>query len=337
VLTLAGCNEVCGKGSEWYEDVGPRLSTWLIPVFLLISNIEVSPLDKRRYLMLIHLLGDPIHSVWSLLMKLEAWSRCYNKILAKSGASFDPRTVRIRGTVLGGIEELVGFYTDPSRILAYIEEYRSVSYEEFEILLDRTAQRLADSRTDERLRTLLATGLYLYQLVSAFVSTVGGGNTSPPGGRIGTTMFMTWIIPVVLFSNAIGGFTSSRTCFDIIEDFVQKATGRRDLWLVLQENVLEFKVHSDIEDYFDSMSWAGSIYTYRPPKRHAFSTGKRDWSPYTLLVLAMMPVIVSSTIASVLLYNTPPVAFNCRNMLIFSVVILFFASAAFTWAMAWLG
>jgi hypothetical protein len=46
VLTLNKCNALCGAEYGWYVDIGPRLSTWLIPVFLLLSNMEVSPLDS---------------------------------------------------------------------------------------------------------------------------------------------------------------------------------------------------------------------------------------------------------------------------------------------------
>lgn len=59
VVSLNGCYEMCGMSFGWYKDISSRLSTWLIPVFLLLSNIEASPLDKRGYLMIVHLLGDP--------------------------------------------------------------------------------------------------------------------------------------------------------------------------------------------------------------------------------------------------------------------------------------
>lgn len=112
ILTLSGCNSLCGSKFGWYHDSGPRLSTWLIPVVLLLSNVEVSPLDKRRYLMLVHLLGDPIDSFWSMLLKMEAWGRCYD-LAEKVIHSLDRRRIRNLATVLGGMEELVGFHASP--------------------------------------------------------------------------------------------------------------------------------------------------------------------------------------------------------------------------------
>jgi hypothetical protein len=187
VVTLAGCYEMCGTGFGWYKDIGPRLSTWLIPVFLLLSNMEVSPLDKRRYLMILHLLGDPIDSLWSLLTKMEAWSRCYHSALKRCGLTNETK-VRNVATVLGSLEDLVGLHDNPARVFDNILSGSRKSEEELDDLVSRAALQLADSRTDERLRTIFATVLYGYQLVSAFITTVGGGNTSPPGGRIGITM-----------------------------------------------------------------------------------------------------------------------------------------------------
>jgi hypothetical protein len=334
VLTLQSCNSICGKDQGWYVDIGPRLSNWLIPVFLLLSNMEVSPLDKRRYLMLVHLLGDPIDSLWSLLMKMEAWSRCYYMAIKVYGPG-QPRKVRNLATLLGGIEELVGFDADP------MEVYRNITSqpepEHLNVLIARTAQHLADSRTDERLRTILATALYFYQLLSAFVTVIGGGNTSPPGGRIGIAMFMTWIIPSILLSNAIGGFTSVRTCFRILEEFSQAVNPDSDLWLQLKESVPALEVYNVPEQYFESLSWSGGIYTYRPDKHISFLASSKSRSSYLFLVLAVAPILTSSIIASVILWNTPPIGINCRNFLIFSLTIFIFLSAAFTSLTYWRG
>ncbi|KAF2473602.1 uncharacterized protein BDR25DRAFT_256396, partial [Lindgomyces ingoldianus] len=329
-VTLAGCNQLCGSSRGWYKDIGPRLSTWLIPVVLLLSNMEVSPLDKRRYLMLAHLVGDPIDSLWSLLLKLEAWSRCHN--LAKAFLRVnDRRLVRNLATVLGGIEELVGFHTNPLSVYRHLVAHSTLDDEELSLLIGKTAQRLSDSRTDERLRTLFTTALYFYQLVSAFIATVGGGNTSPPGGRIGTAMFMTWVVPSILLSNAIGTFTSSRTCFTILERFYQDSTGQFDLWAELQRTCPQLRQYPTIDDYFDSLTWSGAIYTYRPNKRLPFATGAKDRSPVTLLMLATSPIIVASVISSAIIYHTPPIAFSCRNVLIISLAAFQLLSPLFTW------
>lgn len=329
ILTLDGCYEMCGSKFGWNKDIGPRLSTWLIPVFLLLSNMEVSPLDKRRYLMILHLLGDPIDSLWSLLTKLEAWSRCHH-LAQKLCRSREDIRVRNVATVLGGIEDLVGFYDDPAAVFTKIQIQSKVRGDEFKRLTARAALQLADSRTDERLRTMLATTLYVYQIISAFVSTIGGGNITPPGGRIGVTMFMTWIIPSILLSNAIGGFTSRRTCYNVLEIFIEETTGQQDAWFVLQQAAPSLRRHRTVHDYLDTLAWSGAIYSYRPLKTIAFTSCRRDSSHELLLFLAALPIITSSVIASIILWNTPPIAINCRNILIFVMAGLMLVSTLFT-------
>ncbi|KAF2747759.1 hypothetical protein M011DRAFT_476933 [Sporormia fimetaria CBS 119925] len=348
VFTLVGCKQHCGPGFTWYEDIGPRLTIWLIPVFLLLSNMEVSPLDKRRYLMIVHLLGDPVDSLWSFLLKLEAWSRCKRmaqEIYKRRKEGNEKDKIRNLGTLLAGIEELVGYHTDPLTLYNAIRMQHfarasqdntsgslRLSHQRLESAIARAAQQLADSRTDERNRTLLAMALYCYQLLSAFVATVGGGNTSPPGGRIGTAMFLTWIVPTILLSNAIGGYTSVRTAFTILESFLRETTNKHDLWGLLQEVSPPLRHHDSLNAYFDSLSWSGAIYTYRPDKRIPFghkAHGARN--PYTLFVLAVSPLLISSIIASVLIWHTPPLGINCRNILIFSIFLLLLFSTVFTY------
>jgi hypothetical protein len=322
-LTRQGCNEICGTQFDWYVDIGPRLGTWLIPVFLLLSNLEVSPLDKRRYLMILHLLGDPVGSLWSLLLKLEAYSRCYR--LAYQAPRPNLRKSRNLATLLGGIEELVGCHTSPLVVYNAIEA-QLVPGRPLDVMIGRAAQRLADNRTDERLRTLLATALYLYQLLSAFVTVIGGGGLSPPGGRIGTAMFMTWLIPTVLLSNAIGNFPSARTCFDILEDFFTDATDNHDFWSLLKDVVPLLRNYKSFDLYYHDASSSGAIYTCRPSRKVVFSTGPQDRHRYSLLFLAALPIISSAVVASVLLYYTPPVSINCRNFLIFGITLLYLVS-----------
>ena len=335
VLTIGGCEQVCGKGFSWYKDIGPRLNTWLIPIFLLLTNLEVSPLDKRRYLMIAHLLGDPIDSLWSLLTKIEAWSRC--RSMAGRLSRHDEQHTRNLATVLGGLEELCGFYLDPYVVYRNIIAGSNLTVLEINRHLGRAAQKLADSRTDERLRTILATVLYFYQLVSSFISTVGGGNTSPPGGRIGITMFMTWIIPSILISNAVGCFTSRRTCFDILEDFTRRVRSDTNLWTELQFEVPDLQRHKTVESFFCSSSHSGAIYTYRPSKWLPFTGHKSDRSPYLLLLLAMTPVLISSIVASVIIWHVPPIGINCRNLLIFTIVVFILLSTIITQALTRLG
>ncbi|KAF2268674.1 hypothetical protein CC78DRAFT_439446, partial [Lojkania enalia] len=331
ILTFPGCTQLCGTGRSWYPDPGPRVSTWLIPVVLLVSNMEVSPLDKRRYLMLLHLLGDPINSLWALLLKMEAWSRCFSMARTARKDNSDLGT-RNFATVLGGIEELSGFHADPQLVYTSITSRSTLNSDQLDHIIGKAAQELANSRTDERLRTLLAAALYFWQVVSAFVTTIGGGNTSPPGGRIGIAMFMTWIIPTILLSNAIGTFTSCRVCFDILERFVKEVTGHSNLWVHLQDASPSLQQFGSLDEYLNSLAWSGAIYTYRPATNLPYSTSSKDRSRFLLLALAISPLIISTVASTLILWHTPPIGVNCRNMLVFIIFMFFCLSAACTWS-----
>ncbi|KAL5322918.1 hypothetical protein ACEPPN_010897 [Leptodophora sp. 'Broadleaf-Isolate-01'] len=311
----AGCDELCG-GWSFYWDAIPRLMTWILPVFWLLSNIELSPIDKKRFMTVVHALGDPIDSFWSLVHKIYIWNRLYGiglrKVEEKRARELERLRVereargeqpleveveqrrsvveilvsaiggffvgvmkffarrwrwmrrvlgcqpdrnddggheqlgnadeeeeeeetelsnhdiaRIIATVLSGFEEISGakiesedYYHVILRRLGHIgeDDEDPDRFEEWR----RAARILADARTNEFPRTCLAVGVYIIGLVAAFVPEVGGGNTSPPGGRIASAMFLSWLVPLVLVSNTIGAFTSRRTCLTIMRQFVKR-------------------------------------------------------------------------------------------------------------------
>lgn len=311
-VSLTGCYDLCNGDGRWYFDAGQRLMTWLLPVFLLVGNIDVSPLDKWRYLEVFHLLGDPIDFMWSLLAKVGAWSFCFS--LAKRNLkAFPGMTVRQLGTILAAIEEIIGPNNDPLHCLTEIlasgkavqadpdleqpistKNLPQSSHQSYEMsdlpakaitisvnkatdqgtadwgneaatapeealigfpgtpafsaeivqILKDTAFEVADSRTDDIIRTTFAVCFYILQLLSAFIAVMGGGNSSPPGGRIGTAMLLTWLIPAVLLSNSVGGFASRRTCFRVIRKMVDKIRAeqvRQRLLLRLQQLQEQFQ------------------------------------------------------------------------------------------------
>ena len=301
-LTLRGCEEFCGPRS-FYWDAGPRLVTWIVPVLLLLSNIELSPIDKKRFMTIIHALGDPIDSFWSIMHKIYIWHRLYKIGLLNSPASleemehremslkfklglklrkirdsvrlrFQSKThkdvdqsgnsdrikvvkakpmsqqhrARIIATVLSGFEEISG-----SKIKTEMH-YRMIirkllknengfpdemKFEEWR----KCARILADARTNEYLRTCLSIAVYFLGLIAAFVPSVGGGNTSPPGGRIGAALFLSWLVPLALLSNRVGAFTSRRACLHIMRGFIAATTGSTK-----EEPTSRFRVTSDASD-----------------------------------------------------------------------------------------
>ena len=234
-VTEEGCHAFCGSGT-FYWDALSRLTIWLLPVLLLLSNIELSPIDKKRFMTIIHALGDPIDSLWSLSHKIYIWHRLYAIGLKKSPATLGTHgkisrrdRARIIATVLAGFEEISGariesedYYHMITKQLGRLGEDNEDNSKFLE--WHRTARILADARTNEFSRTCLTILVYIFGLIAAFIPEIGGGgeNTSPPGGRIASAIFLSWLVPLALLSNSIGAFTSRRSCLTIMRDFVRR-------------------------------------------------------------------------------------------------------------------
>lgn len=329
-LTLPGCMKLCGPKQGWYWDIGSRLSIWLIPILLLLSNVELSPLDKRRFTAIIHLLGDPIDSIWSLVDKIDAWGRCY-RITERYDGMCD-HCKRIVATVLAGFEEIEGprIKSEPyfdnllnkPRLVAQFHEWR------------KTAIELADSRTDEFYRTCLAILLYMFQLIASFVKEVGGGSgNTVPGGRIATGVFLSWLMATVLLSNTIGGFPSRRTCYDVISRFAVR-TGR-PFYISHSESVLlpgfPSLASASSTDFFQSLGWSGAIYTFRPWKLQNVGSERRWPTTVLIALLSVSPICIGMTGGFFILWFSLPIGLTCRHTWLLGIFFIWFVSAFITW------
>ncbi|EPE36522.1 hypothetical protein GLAREA_08685 [Glarea lozoyensis ATCC 20868] len=373
-LTFPACETYCGKGRTWYEDTGPILNTWLIPILILVSQMDVSPLDKRTYLVLFHLLGDPIDSIYSLLLKIEAWSRCRIRaehewnvrhapglIALESGETWKSRIkrrlidfmarikvaiwgrpggvrrrwreigndekaefVRTLGTLLGGIEELVGEGFNPWEVYEKISLVPDIDIDRFR---NDVAYELANSRTDDIYRTCLAVALFFYQVISGFVVRVGGNASSPPGGRIGICMFLTYILPAILMSNLLGNFTSASTCYSIFQKNLP--AGIHLLPLLYPQRSASRK---DVTEYFKARPWSGGIYTFRPEKYMFNDNFAGTRSRKLLFPLAISPVLFSTITGLSIIWHLPPAGVNCRWFVLLGISYLYFISTLITQA-----
>jgi hypothetical protein len=223
-LTLEGCYRICGPNWRVYDDVGPRITTWLIPILVLLGNIELSPIDKSRFLAIIHALGDPVDSQWSMMHKLQSWDKLYDIAdrtqKACTNRAERRRRAQIVATVFAGFEEVAGVMAKDEAFFTGI--WHDHGADKDFTPWQNTARELADSRTNQFLSTCVAIFLYVFQIICAFVTVIGGEPSSPPGGRIGSAMLLSYLISLALMSNTLGGFTSRRTCVDIVARFARK-------------------------------------------------------------------------------------------------------------------
>ena len=291
-LTIPACEQLCGNMPvNWYTDRGPRLMTWIIPILLLLSNIELSPLDKRRFYTLFQALGDPIDVLWSFIHKIHTGTQLYEfsssslERRSENGAEVgltEPIRIRVVATVLLAFHDLLGSDLGDFKQLEQIMDFLDPGIEAIFDLWRETALELSDGRTDERLRSCFSIFLYILQILSAFVFDIGGGSPNPPGGVIAVALTLTFLIPMVLLSATTGAFTSRRSSLRILRRFVKDAqaasVGTRAEGVVLPDEVRSLLGNTPLsspyqeptwDEYFNSLHWNGGKDTYRPWKmRH---------------------------------------------------------------------
>lgn len=322
-LKLPACERICGTSWTVYPDSAPRLMTWLVPVLVLIANLQYAAIGKERFLTLFHLLGDPIDSMLSLLSKVDTWRQCYH------GRS------RNSAVIAAGVKELVETLHldfDASHVRLILRDMLvgpSTQPADFNDLVANTASELADCRTSETLRTWSSIVLYVVQVIAAFVPKFGEAS-SPSGGRIGTAMLLSWLLPITLLSNAVGDFASRRIFLRIMLNFMERVERNRNHQLSRPSMDLLKALRGVDVKYFKSLAWSGAIYTFRPNKLHPQPRAKRCYIPFLALVSAM-PVILASVTAFLVLY-TKPTYFNCRHFLVISVFATWLLSPLLTWA-----
>lgn len=334
-LTLEGCDAICGPQQTWYTGIGPRLTAWLIPALLLLANIEIGPLGKRNYLVLLHLMGDPIDSFWSLLHKLDSWDYCFR--LSARCTELCESCQLVVATVFAGYEEVQGPRIQSERDFeALFKQYNAINrFDEWR----RAAIRFADGRNNELGRTTLAFLLYIFQLICNFVPEVGGAPPGPPGGRIATGVLLSWLVPAILMSNAMGGLTSRRTAYDIMADLARntatpgqeadvfRVTDRRSFFM----SNSRLWAQTSLAGYDNALPWSGGLYMYRPWKlMHITKTNHSRLSVLLLFGLAATPVLIGLIGGVLILWYQLPTGLNCRHVWLVTVALLWNLSALVT-------
>ncbi|KAJ4180358.1 hypothetical protein NW755_011852 [Fusarium falciforme] len=179
---------------------------------------------------MLHFMGDPIDSLWSLITKAEVWNRFYAIALRATPRGPDyEASARALAAILSAFEELTNDMPSVNRELENIvnENGARLAKQDMDHILLEAAEELVDSRSNEVLRTCVVIINYLCSVLSALIPEIGGEQTSQPGGRIGTAMFLSWLVTIVMLSNTLSGFVSRRTCLRIMERYCRTLKGKK--------------------------------------------------------------------------------------------------------------
>ncbi|KAI8650467.1 hypothetical protein NCS57_01380500 [Fusarium keratoplasticum] len=342
-LTIDGCHKMCPEADfGLYEDMWPRILTWLLPALLLVGNLHVARVGTvNRLFAMLHFMGDPIDSLWSLLTKAEVWNRFYAIALRATPRGPDyEASARALAAILSAFEELTNDMPSVNRELENLvnENGARLAKQDMDHILLEAAEELVDSRSNEVLRTCVVIINYLCSVLSALIPEIGGEQTSQPGGRIGTAMFLSWLVTIVMLSNTLSGFVSRRTCLRIMERYCRTLKGKkRDQHIFPNSPMLVSKIawlanrrRSSVVDFIDAQPWTGSLYNFRP-KKVLIAGGQDDRSPFYLFMLSLAPVLIAATCALVLLWFTPTVGLDCRSLWVISCAFALILSPGLTW------
>lgn len=420
IVTLPACKAISGPGIfGLYPDATARLLTWLVPVILLVTNLQYAPLGLSRFAMIPHLFGDPIDSAWSLLSKVETRNRCL--AMAKELCRYDVDQERTQnvGLIITAIEELSSqvkktrchdteagqeaneypeiesgessfrntgiekgasistkmirlprtgsnLYTaiqshDISHFLGFTIEktpFCTCPHPKLDRLYQTTARSILENHTHGTGQTIFAIGVYIVLGILAAFIPAFGGNSSPSGNKIATSILLSWLLPNILLSNIVGNWTSPRACFDIVTCFKERLEELdRDRERVHKEGCKGLRARKWIREmdgygwkvYSNTLVETGSIYSFRLSKRfpgHKPSPSSLPSRPYIvnadmtntairvhnhwkLTILSILPVCTSFFAAFTVLWS-PPTYFSCRHVMIISMFASWPLSALFT-------
>jgi len=140
-------------------------------------------------------------------------------------------------------------------------------------------------------------------------------------------MCLVWLVPAVLLSSIVGGFTSRRAGWGVIYELQDKLG---HLWPIsdLDKTICEYTIHSPISSHRwkstdtldEALPYAGGNYSYRPSKcvfpSNAPADRRNEFAPYRspvqLLFYATLPVVFAAGCAMALSCITPTIGLGCR-------------------------
>ncbi|KAI5779837.1 hypothetical protein EDC01DRAFT_731012 [Geopyxis carbonaria] len=317
-LELPHCKRICGSGWTPFEtrSIVTRIGSWLLPVLLLIGNMALADLGFWKGIaIVVHGLGDPIDTMWSLLTTLELRRRGSAWALMRG---YDFNTAAAVGDLFALVDETGGGGSrNPNELPMMLEEYQE--YAKFAPAVLKVAEEIRDSRANDTTRTVIAVVAYLANIATAFLSAFKY-QVEKPGNRIAYASLFVWLVPATLLS-AKAGKANSIGCFPRIMRRFDAALRGVDEWSLPQTYAT-----GEMQSL-----WGGAVYTFRPSKTLFHSApGDGYRQPWILFLLAALYVVISACIATTVSWLSPEPGFKCKTLSIVLISVGWIFSAIFT-------
>jgi hypothetical protein len=319
MLTLPQCYEYCGTGYGTYDtwSVISALTSWVIPLFLLLGNVTYAKISsslfkigifKLRYnlgyrgnwiAVISHLLANPIDFLWSLCIKLDRARlikiRCYRiaDLIPEEKKYLTAISFALDDFKKGEhVEALLRPLENPTTHAAHYEALRPI--------LSPAACDLADARKHNKLHSTLAILVYGKEVFEALIDAKLDG-TFPyhMPHTLALRQIYYWLFLAVILSAAAGSFANQWTSHAILKRF-------------LTERSVRLKGRIDRPNHIflkELKPWNGGNYSWRHPKDNA--SGRSVPLLFLVLLAVTLPVMSAFLIS----WFTPTVGLGDRGIM----------------------
>ncbi|MCJ1471153.1 hypothetical protein MMC07_009801 [Pseudocyphellaria aurata] len=300
-VSLEACELLAGPSYGGYGlgNTLDSITTWVVPLLILVGNMNYDSFAAQKYwnqiTVALHLLANPIHAMWSLLVKLDVKRRI--EVRCRDG---------LRGVGRG--DDIVWIY---SAILYALDDFNfSANFEHhFNSLMaiarsdaveDQEACRIAAieltvSRVNNTRRAWFAILGYV-AAVTANIIRADFAEKMPVhiSHTIALRELNFWLICAIILSAKVGGFPSEWKSVGVLVDLQAKLTSAPFILRPLQP-------------------WTGGNYTWRPRKNMSSISASPDRRFVVLAFLATASVTTAMLMSFVLSYLTPTKGIGVRS------------------------
>jgi hypothetical protein len=232
----------------------------IIPAVVLINHFAFAPLGfKNKVSVILHMIGDPIDSIWSLLMRHEKWLRLYRDsvdqgIEDREGRAMAPYIATIWSAYEEvGCQDASKFFSDAIKLRGHHvlngEEIKSIKL---------ASTNLCLNRSDSQFNTLIALAVLLVAMFSAYMRTTEliSRIENEVAHTIAVMALLFFLLPLVLINGITGSFTLALVPVEEIRKLRLKVhTLFPPLDLGAQENPDE--LHETVMAWPRATSWGG--------------------------------------------------------------------------------
>ncbi|KAF1962370.1 hypothetical protein CC80DRAFT_588928 [Byssothecium circinans] len=323
-VTVKGCRSLCGGGYQLWpkSETGLRFLWFITPIFLLAARYAYAPIGvSNKIWTYIHLVGDPIDSMWNTLISQEMARRNYH--LAQEIAPGAAKEVAAIWTAYDTWWQDAALYTKRNleeRNPNPVDQNNTapkdtkipdlLRYEEI-YHIKKCAIRLAKNRSTNLALSWIAIMIFLASMVGAYVRTATTQKTNQTSHTLAIVMLFSFLVFAVYISGHVGNFSRVGDAIEDLEKLSKQCSGlfpELDGVAVPKEGGAAFK------DRFGKVSiCAGINHSWRPNKTLA-KLNESDRSIWILFALSFLIVTIAWLFAFLLSYKTPRVGFGCRSL-----------------------